>query len=102
MHTYDKVAVMLNNITRKRTAHGVVRRKEEGGRMELGKATLRNGTLGEITDLYNKGQFGRFKATNGPYFTISESDLDSKHDLGLQTVFDILRELQAIGNGAEV
>ena len=103
MTCYDKIAIAIKRLTTKRPAQrpGVVRYKDLGGKMELGPITLKDGTKGDVIELYNKGCSGLFKATNGPVFTISELDLRADQSLEIDTIFAVLKELQAIGNGPD-
>jgi hypothetical protein len=43
-----------------------------------GPTTLTNGTKGVVTQVYNNGELGLFKADNGPVFTIKTTDLLAK------------------------
>ena len=71
--------------------------------MELGHTVLKDGTPGEIIQLYNLGCSGLFKATNGPVFTISERDLHTDQpELSIKTILEVLRELQALHPGESI
>lgn len=101
MTCYDKISLAIKRLTTKQRTQrpGVVRRKELGGRMELGHTVLKDGTPGEIIQLYNLGCSGLFKATNGPVFTISERDITPDKPLRINTVLDVMKDLQALCNG---
>ncbi len=63
---------------------------------------LSDGTQGQITELLNGGTLAVFRATNGPKFTISHSDLVGEHvcqqagPMALSEALEVLRQLQQL------
>lgn len=99
MNRVDRIAEMKRAITcQKRARSAQVRSlvQNEGERLTLGPAELRDGHIGTVTRLFNSGQFGLFQPNNGSPFTITAGDTKACSDPTLEDIFATLREVQAI------
>ena len=71
-------------------------------KLQLGPTMLCDGTQGQIVELLNGGTLAIFRASNGPKFTISHSDLAGDRlcqkagPMALSEALEVLRQLQQL------
>lgn len=71
-------------------------------KLQLGPTMLCDGTQGTVVELLNNGTLATFRASNGPKFTISYSDLADDRlcqqagPMALSEALEVLRQLQQL------
>ena len=71
-------------------------------KLQLGPTMLCDGTQGTVVELLNNGTLATFRASNGPKFTISHSDLAGDRlcqqagPMALSEALEVLRQLQQL------
>lgn len=93
----DPIAEFKRELTHTKRARTIFLPGVEVEKLTLGPIELQDGHRGRVTQLYNGGTAGLFKADNGPIFTITAADLKTPtvNDT-LADIFATLKRVQAL------